>query len=212
MPALLNKRVLRGLFFLALAAVLFSVGYRVWAIREVKARVQEAPQGQAYGPAEAALTIVEFMDYRCPACRKAQPVLEAVRDAHPDVRIVIRNLPRTDDDSIMEARLALAAGEQGRFIEMHEMLARREEPVGDEGISELARRLGLDEERLRADMMSPPVYDTLTKTLDAASVLRIDALPSFLIGGTVYAFREDLPQPSDFDRLIARHGGGDAVP
>jgi thiol-disulfide isomerase/thioredoxin len=60
----------------------------------VRPRVALRPGGQAKGPANARVTLVEFSDFQCPFCQQAKPVLDEIAKRHPnDVRIVYRNLP-----------------------------------------------------------------------------------------------------------------------
>jgi len=73
---------------------------------------------------KAPVTIIEFFDYQCPFCLKTNPALEEAIKKHPGkVRLVLKNLPLSiHPDSALAHQAALAAGEQGRFWEMHDLL------------------------------------------------------------------------------------------
>lgn len=187
-----------GILILALL-----LGYGFWSMHHAVALMNEAPQGQSAGPEDAAVTVVEFLDYRCHACRTIAPVIEEAIRRHPDVRFVFRHLPVYGKPAVIEAQLALAAGKQGKFMEMHRRLMARDLPVTDEDISLLAKELALDETKLREDMKGEDINMGLLRNVDAVEVLKINSTPSFLIDGVVYAPVNYLPQIDDFDRLLA---------
>lgn len=195
--------MLRNFIILAVMALLAFAGWRFWSVENSYATLQKAPQGQAAGPEGASLVVVELMDYRCPACRMVAPVIRDVIAAHPDVRFVFRHLPIFREPSVREARLALAAGKQGKFMEMHEALMNRSAPVTDEDIPALAAALELDAAKLQQEMKGEDITKELLATVSAAETLKINATPTFMIGKTLYSFNGGLPTTEDFSRVIA---------
>src|SRR6476659_8994306 len=79
----------------------------------------------AQGPAHAPVTLVEYGDYECPYCGRAYPIIKAVQ-AHfgPRLRFVFRNFPLTESHphAALAAASAEAAGDHGKFWEMHDLL------------------------------------------------------------------------------------------
>jgi protein-disulfide isomerase len=205
MKARLRRLAVPAFFAVVVIGILAAV-WRILLIDGQYRHVRAAPQGQSTGPAEAGVTIVEFMDYRCKPCRQTHAVMAEVASAHPDVRIVFRHrpIPYNNEQSIKEARIALAAGMQGRFMPMHDLLMDHDDPVDDKELDGLCEKAGVDCSRLRADMMDPAITDTLNHTLNATSVLHINRVPTFLIGNDIYTTSYGMPTAADFDRLIAR--------
>jgi hypothetical protein len=86
------------------------------------------PVGKSYakGPATAPVTIVEFSDFQCPFCTRVNPTLKQVQDTYGDkVRIVFKHNPLPfHQKAPLASEASLAAGEQGKFWEMHDKLSR----------------------------------------------------------------------------------------
>ncbi|HSC86846.1 MAG TPA: thioredoxin domain-containing protein, partial [Polyangiaceae bacterium] len=75
------------------------------------------------GPGDAIITVVEFADFECPACKAASPALDKVLAENPDVRFVFKNFPLDmHPNAESAARAAMAADKQGKFWEMHHEL------------------------------------------------------------------------------------------
>jgi protein-disulfide isomerase len=95
----------------------------------------------------AAVTLLEYGDYECPYCAAAAPVLRhVVEDSDGHVRLVFRNFPIADRHpyALTAALAAEAAGAQGAFWEMHELLFARQDRLDDAALRAYAAELGLD--------------------------------------------------------------------
>lgn len=129
------------------------------------------------------VTVVLFTDYRCPACRGSdEALLQAItEDGHAD--LVIRPLTLFGEESARAARAALAADRQGRFLPMHRalMAVRR---IDDEGLTQAARRAGIDPSRLQTEMASHAKVSEqiINRNRLAAFGLGFQGTPSYLIG------------------------------
>lgn len=110
-------------------------------------------QSPARGPADAPVVIVGYSDFACPWCAAAVPNLEALLRRYPaQVRWVYKHYPLDPDPATWLAhRVALAAGAQGRFWEMHDALLAHRGELSPGAISTLAAGLGLDPVRLAED-------------------------------------------------------------
>jgi protein-disulfide isomerase len=146
------------------------------------------------GPANAAVTIVEFGSYVCPHCAAEAPRLDALRKAHPnDVRLVFKPVWSPQNAAQVQAtRAALAAAAQGKFWEMHAVLFANQPNFDPESIDGYAKSIGLDTKRLHAEMASPVVTERMNKDLAAAAAAHIDSLPSIWINGHPYLTFENL--------------------
>jgi protein-disulfide isomerase len=101
----------------------------------------------AVGPADAAITIVEYGDYECPDCLNAFPIMEEVRKRLGGrMRFVFRHFPQSSihPRASAAAEAAEAAGEQGKFWEMHASLFAHQAELDTMDLSHLALSLGLE--------------------------------------------------------------------
>lgn len=99
------------------------------------------------GNRDAPVTLLEYGDYECPYCAAAAPVLrQIVEESGGQVRLVFRNFPIADRHAfaLTAALAAEAAGAQGAFWEMHELLFARQDRLDDAALRAYAEELGLD--------------------------------------------------------------------
>ena len=109
----------------------------------------------AIGPPDAPVTLVEYGDYQCPYCAKARPVLEElVGRAEGKVRLVFRHYPLDSVHPLARraAEAAEAAGAQGRFWPMHDLLYENQDDLEEEDLRSYALRLDLDLARFDEDL------------------------------------------------------------
>ena len=142
------------------------------------------PNAPVLGNPKGDVTVVEFFDYNCPYCKKAMPVVKQLIEADKNVRLVYRELPILSEGSIFAARAALAARKQGKYEELHVKLMSA--PRADATYTlRLAKELGLDIEKLKADMEAPEVDQHIQLSMDLANGLNINGTPSFVIGNRI---------------------------
>ena len=135
-----------------------------------------------FGPDDALVTIIEFSDYQCPFCQKANTPLMEVLEDNDDVRLIFKHHPLPmHAQAIPAARAAWAAHQQDKFWPMHEHLFKVNGKVDD--IDQVAERMGLDVERFKRDMLSEAAGEALESDRYAASVLGIGSTPHFVING-----------------------------
>lgn len=137
------------------------------------------------GGAMAPVTIVEFSDFECPYCGRAHPVVnELLREFEGQVRVIFRNYPLSGHPRAMPAaRAAVAAGEQGKFWEMADLLFEHQRALEDEDLERYAAQLGLDIERFRADLRSPETQASIERDRTEGSRLGVEGTPTFFING-----------------------------
>jgi len=133
----------------------------------------------------APVTIVEFFDYQCPFCARANPALDAALRSHPgQVRLVLKNVPLPmHPDAKLAHQAALAAGEQGRFWEMHDLLFANQRNLRPADLIGYARRLQLDVPKFQQRLDSGYFRQTVEDELAAALAQGIEATPSYSING-----------------------------
>ena len=107
------------------------------------------------GPADAAVTLVQYGDYECPYCGEAYPILKEVQARMGEgLRFVFRNFPITTSHPHAEraAEAAETAAAQGRFWEMHDLLYENQKHLRDKDLHAYAEQLGLDVELFDKEM------------------------------------------------------------
>jgi protein-disulfide isomerase len=145
------------------------------------------------GAPMARVTIVEFSDFECPYCGRATPIVERLLEEYPgEVRLVFMNYPLPAHTHAMPAaRAAVAAGLQGKFWEMHDLLFDHQTQLTDEDLDRYAESIGLDMERFHADLRSPEVQASVDADRDLGHELDVDGTPTIFINGR--RFREGPP-------------------
>lgn len=137
------------------------------------------------GPADAEVAVVEFFDYRCGYCKRSLGWTMNLVDKYPGkVKVIFKELPILSPESETAAHAAIAAGEQGKYLEMHEALMELDNSSGftDEAIDEAARSVGVDVEKMRADMQTAKVKKVIADSSALARKLGIGGTPNFLVG------------------------------
>jgi protein-disulfide isomerase len=140
------------------------------------------------GANDAPVTLMEFGDFQCPPCADlAEPINQLERDYRSRLRVVFRHLPLANHQHAREAALASeAAGLQGRFWEMHDLLY-REQPVWSNApdvrvvFSAYAGRLGLDIDRFKKDMESDKAKARVGFDEEQAVALGVKSTPTIFI-------------------------------
>ena len=141
-------------------------------------------------PAEVAVnpngdvTLVEFMDYHCGYCRKMMPSIRDLVAKDKNVRLVLKEFPILGPDSVVAARAAVAARNQDRYWEMHLALMESDD-ISMVGVRAVGERLGLDMQKLEADMFSPATNQVLASDLQLAQALGLRGTPAFVLGGQI---------------------------
>ncbi len=137
------------------------------------------------GSQMAQVTIVEFSDFECPYCGRAHPILQQVlREFEGRVRVVFMQYPLSSHANAMPAaRAAVAAGNQDRFWEMHDLLFEHQQQLEQEHLERYAEQLGLDMDRFRRDMESSETQDRVEANRQIGHDVGVEGTPSFFIDG-----------------------------
>ena len=158
-----------------------AADFRSFDLCDALLRDERSP---AAGPRGAAVTVVEFTDYRCPYCRTLTGILSELRD-EVGVRVVYKEWPILGEPSRLAARAALAAAGQGRYVELHEKLMASRLTPTDAYVRDIAAALGLDVERLRADMSGELIAGALRDNARLAARLGLSGTPALVVGRTI---------------------------
>ncbi|MFE5845454.1 Na+/H+ antiporter NhaA [Streptomyces niveus] len=137
------------------------------------------------GPLAAPVTVVEYGDFDCPYCGKAEPVIRELLADFGDVRYVWRHMPLTDvhPGAMLGAEASEAAHDQGAFWEMHDLLLAREGTLRFTDALGFAADLGLDTERFERQLRRHKGAGRIADDVDSADLSGVSGTPTFFING-----------------------------
>jgi protein-disulfide isomerase len=165
----------------------------------------------AVGSPKANVTIVEFADFQCPACASAQPVMKRIlEDYEGKIYFQFRNFPLPQHrNAKLSAYVAEAAGNQGKFWEMHDLLyenqldwAESTKPM--EFFEKYAKKLNLDIEKLKADIKKDEVAKKIDRDTQDGGSAGVNSTPTFYVNGMQL---RGVPQYADLQKLIDQELG-----
>jgi protein-disulfide isomerase len=181
---------------------------------------EDVQGGQVDGPATAAVTIVKAFDFACPYCRSAAPTMDAlVKDYNGKVRVVYTNM--VIHPPARPAHLAsCAAAKQGKYKQFKDAFwdkgygayaaSHDLEKLGEDNIVAIAKDLGLDTAKLKADMTSPACAARLEHDQQQMVKFHVNATPTFFINGKLISGalpKDEFKQLIDDQLAIVAHSG-----
>lgn len=180
-------------FLIVLVVLAIAFGGFIWFSKSKDAK---APSGgndktsnHVYGAGNKKVTFVEYGDFECPACGAYYPYIEEVRQKYgDDITFQFRHFPlvQIHKNAMAAHRAAEAAGKQGKFWEMYNVLYSQQQSwtaSGNAGlaIEPYAEQLGLNMDQYRTDVSSSAVNDTINADLKAGQALGINSTPTFFV-------------------------------
>ncbi len=191
---LANKAKVWGVVLLVLGLLGYG-GWRLWAWIQTPVGIpSEATtvldDEWIKGSPDAPVTLIEYGDFECPACAAYYPLVKQVSEEMSDtLRVVYRHFPLTQHKNAHPAAAAAeAAGMQGKFWEMHDMLYERQnEWANDSNPSDIfvsyAKELELDIEKFKSDVDSDVVDKAIAADIVMGNQTGVSATPSFVLNG-----------------------------
>ncbi len=155
------------------------------------------------GAASAPITIVEFSDFQCPFCTRAEDTINEVLAKYGDrVRLVFRDFPLSIHPFAEGAAIAGdCAREQGKYWEMNRAMYANQAKLSTTDLASTAGSIGLDVERFKACMASPESHAEVAKDMAEGQALGISGTPTFFINGVMIVGARELEV---FTRTIDR--------
>ena len=190
------------LLLLAVAALYLFTGA---AASEPSRTPPPGPDDISFGPADAALSVVEYSDFQCPFCAEYAAMLKTLREKYGDqVRFVYRFYPLAKHEyATITAKAAYAASLQGKFWEMHDLLFENQKEWSESSdprpfLDSYAKQIGLDLKRFHADADAQSTTDLITKQAAEGKAGGVTHTPWLVVGDAVV-----LPRSlEEFDKLI----------
>jgi protein-disulfide isomerase len=137
------------------------------------------------GPKNAPVTVVEFSDFQCPYCARFAPTVKEVLKAYPnDVQFVYKDYPLSFHKQAKNAaKAARAAGEQGKFWEMHDLIFEKYSTVNEVMFKEFATKLNLDMDKFVADFSGNKYDSLIQQDINLARKLGVTGTPTLFMNG-----------------------------
>jgi protein-disulfide isomerase len=144
------------------------------------------------GDTSANVSVIEYGDFQCPACGEYEPLVQQLTKQYgSSVEFVFRNFPlfQIHQDAMIAAQAAEAAGVQGKYWEMHDLLYQKQSEWSAEPAATVvakyfngyAQTLGLDVTKFDADINSTAVKNKIQHDIDTGNAAQIDHTPTFFI-------------------------------
>ncbi|WP_224248316.1 DsbA family protein [Hyalangium gracile] len=151
-----------------------------------KVPLEESP---TKGPADALVTMVEFTDFQCPFCARANATIKQVQEEYGDkLRLVVKQHPLPFHPRARPAALAsLAAHNQGKFFEYHDKLFANQKALDDASLETFAKEVGLDVKRWKKDLADPKLAAIVDRDEALAKSLGAGGTPAFFVNGRFFS-------------------------
>jgi protein-disulfide isomerase len=144
------------------------------------------------GNPESGVLLVEYSDFQCPACANAAPAIsQLVENFGDQFALEYRHFPlQRHPHARIAAQAAEAAGIQGKFWEMHDMLFEKQNewshsPRPNQHFRAYAREIGINEDRFRYDLESDQVIERVSEHFEEAMDLGLPGTPAFVFNGEI---------------------------
>jgi protein-disulfide isomerase len=156
------------------------------------------------GAKNAPITIVEYSDFECPYCSRAQPTMEKIlKEYKGKVKLIFKHLPLPfHAQALPAAKAAVAAGNQGKFYEYHDELFKNNKKLSDKLYTDVAKKLNLNLEKFNKDMASAATAKIIKEDEAEARKFNISGTPGFIINGVALKGAYPFEQ---FKMIIDRH-------
>ncbi len=137
------------------------------------------------GPVDAPVTLVEYGDFECPHCGRAEPAVRELLLDRADVRYIWRHLPLTDvhPHARMAAEAAEAAAQQNAFWQLHDIMLEHQSELTAKDLLRYAERIGVDADRFRRDLADHTGAGRIDRDIEQAAASGVVGTPTFFVNG-----------------------------
>jgi Na+/H+ antiporter NhaA len=166
------------------------------------------------GDDAAPVTLVEYGDFECPFCGQAEPVVrELLNEFGHDLRYVFRHLPLSDvhPHAELAAEAAEAAGDQGSFWEMHDLLFNHQDALEPKNLVSYAEQLGLDVDRFTEELRRHEHAGRIASDVEDADMSGVSGTPTFFVNGLRHQGAYDIDTLTAAVRAAHRRAEGSST-
>lgn len=161
------------------------------------------------GPSSAPVTLIEYGDFECPACFQAHGALNIILTHFgAQLRFVFRHFPLREvhPHAELAAEAAEAAGAQGKFWPMHELLFMNSQHLKEKHLLDYARQVGLDLPRYQYEMNDHVYLQRVQEHMQVARHLGVRSTPAFYVNGVFSDVSFGLQHLHEsIDKALSRH-------
>lgn len=161
----------------------------------------------SWGDISSKVVFTEYSDFQCPACAAYYPIIKQLQEKFGSkIGFAYRYFPLSNihANADIAAQAAEAAGRQGKFWEMHDLLFQNQkvwspDPDAQAIFKDYAKQLKLDEAKFATDLFANDVKDKILTSFENGIALNISGTPTFFLNGN------KIPAPrsyEDFEALI----------
>lgn len=164
---------------------------------DAKKQAIAATEAADFGPKTAKVTIVEFSDFECPYCSKAADVANKVKEKYADkVRFIFRQFPLSfHKNAHLAAQASLAADEQGKFWQYHDLLFANQKKLDRTSLDGYAKQLGLDTAKFAKALDDKIFAKAVDADLELGKTVAVNGTPTMFLNGA------RVQNPTDFDAI-----------
>lgn len=194
------------IFYVLLVIAIAWFGFQVYRLQAAYSVLDNGPEGFITAPADADLTVVEFMSYSCKFCREVHPTITEAVKKDGRVYYIPRPLPSdTDKFATHAANIAYTAGEQGRFLAAHDFLIENYRMDTMDAMLELIKKADIEETKFKADYDTQNSEQYVNQNARAFVTFGAKKTPLFIIGDNLfYTPEERMPTVDDFLKMFAQ--------
>lgn len=199
------------IFFLGIGIlIIVAVGLGIWrgwnrSSSPAQSLIEIGENEWIRGNRTASTTLMEYSDFQCPACGAYYPILKQLhQEFGNELRFVYRHFPlrQIHFNAELAARAAEAAGKQGKFWEMHDMIFENQKEWSERGSArnafiQYAQSLGLDVERFKSDMDAKETKQKVSADYNGGVGFGVNSTPTFFLNG------EKLRNPGSYEEFKA---------
>ncbi|MBI5357843.1 DsbA family protein [Candidatus Saccharibacteria bacterium] len=160
------------------------------------------------GAGNKGVTLIEYGDFQCPACKSYYPIIKSIKEQYgDDIKFQFKHFPlvQIHPNAFIASRAAEAAGKQGKFFEMHDLLYENQDSWKDSSAPStifegFATQLGLNIDQFKADVASEEIASIINADVKSGQALGANSTPTFVINDKKV---DPLPKSADeFKSLI----------
>lgn len=195
--------------FLAVVVVVIALLVGVFALTSNNKNGQNGvpaasqPTNHVLGAGKKGVTLIEYGDFQCPTCKQFFPILNEVKKEYgDDITFQFRHFPLTQihPNAMAAHRAAEAAGKQGKFFEMHDLLYQEQDtwsslPDPTSVFEGYATQIGLNIDQYKSDVASEAVAAAINADTKAGNEAGVSGTPTFILNG------QKIKNPQSFDEF-----------
>ena len=136
------------------------------------------------GNPNASVAVVEFFDYQCGHCKTMEGVIKQVLAENKNIRVIYKELPIFGENSRNASLAAIAANMQGKYLAFHHALMTERGTMNKKHVFTIAKKLGLDVDKLKKDMKSSAAKAELANNMQLADALGLGGTPAFIVANS----------------------------